>query len=180
MPWFVVTAPLRKSTELFDTCLRLHRPVWYPVIVTWQRKRCPRTGKHLNKRSVASAFGRYMFIEAPDIQTAVDELDVESYVRFAGEPAKVPAAVMEAMQARTTRELGVGDILMKQSHQVGRPLFKLGTELNIIDGPLMGRTGVATQNIYRDVDKPANVQLELLGGLRTVKIHPKNLAATAS
>lgn len=171
MPWYVVTAQLRKSTGLFNDCLRLGYEVVHPVLVKTTRKRNLKTGRHESLRTVINAFGRYMLIEAPQVQAIMDDLPAETYVRVGGEPARVRNEVMEQLRSRTERLAGIGDVLKRAHEQVvGKLLFSLGTSLNIVSGPLIGSTGVVTEPFYKGQSRQVPVQVELLGSSHQVKI----------
>jgi transcriptional antiterminator RfaH len=77
---------------------------------------------------------------------------VVGMVRFGGQPAVVPDAVMEALSKREDPASGL--------HQDKRPPFSGGEPVKLVDGPLAGMEGVFTQ---QDCERRVFVLLELLG-----------------
>ena len=80
-------------------------------------------------------------------------------VRFGGQPAVVPEAVMEALRQREDAETGL--------HQEERPLFRAGETVKLVDGPLIGMEGVFAE---QDGEKRVIVLLELLGKANKVTV----------
>ncbi|MFA6445051.1 MAG: hypothetical protein WCV99_22175, partial [Sterolibacterium sp.] len=80
-------------------------------------------------------------------------------VRFGGQPAVVPDAVMDALRHREDAASGL--------HQDKRPLFSPGEVVKLVDGPLAGMEGVFTE---QDGDKRVILLLELLGKANKVTV----------
>jgi transcriptional antiterminator RfaH len=84
---------------------------------------------------------------------------VVGLVRFGGQPAVVPDAVMDALRQREDAASGM--------HQDKRPLFSAGEAIKLVEGPLAGMEGVFTE---QDGDKRVIVLLELLGKANRVTV----------
>ena len=93
---------------------------------------------------------------------------VVGLVRFGGQPAVVPDAVMDALLQREDAASGL--------HQDNRPLFSAGEAIKLVDGPLAGVEGVFTQ---QDGDKRVIVLLELLGKANKVSVSRDWIARAA-
>ena len=93
---------------------------------------------------------------------------VVGLVRFGGQPAVVPDAVMDALRQREDAASGM--------HQDNRPLFSAGDAVKLVDGPLAGMEGVFTE---QDGDKRVIVLLELLGKANKVRVSRDWIARAA-
>ena len=108
-------------------------------------------------------FPRYIFIRLDPKRRSTAPVrstrGVVGLVRFGGQPAVVPDAVMDALREREDADSGL--------HLDNRPLFNAGEPIKLVDGPLSGMEGVFTQ---QDGDKRVIVLLELLGKANKVTV----------
>jgi transcriptional antiterminator RfaH len=84
---------------------------------------------------------------------------VVGLVRFGGQPAVVPDAVMAALRQREDAASGL--------HEDKRPLFKAGEAVKLVEGPLAGMEGIFTE---QDGDKRVILLLDLLGKVNKVTV----------
>jgi len=164
--WYAVCCKPRQEAVAEENLLRQSFHVYLPRIRIRQRRR----GQWLD--AVEVLFPRYIFIRLDPLRrstaTVRSTRGVVGLVRFGGQPAVVPDAVMEALLQREDAASGL--------HQDNRPLFSAGEPIKLVDGPLTGMEGVFTQ---QDGDKRVIVLLELLGKANKVSVSRDWIARAA-
>ena len=155
--WFAVCCKPRQETVAEENLLRQGFQVYLPRVRMRQRRR----GQWVE--AVEVLFPRYIFIRVdPKLRstaTVRSTRGVTGMVRFGGQPAVVPDAVMDALKRREDAASGL--------HQDDRPAFAAGEAVKLVEGPLAGMEGVFTE---KDGDKRVIVLLELLGKANKVSV----------
>jgi len=155
--WYAVCCKPRQEAVAEENLLRQGFRVYLPRIRIRQRRR----GQWID--AVEVLFPRYLFIRIDPRRRSTAPVrstrGVVGLVRFGGQPAVVPDAVMNALRQREDAASGL--------HEDKRPLFSAGEPIKLVDGPLAGMEGVFTQ---QDGDKRVIVLLELLGKANKVKV----------
>ena len=155
--WYAVCCKPRQESVAEENLLRQGFRVYLPRIRIRQRRR----GQWID--AVEVLFPRYIFIRIDPLRRSTAAVrstrGVVGLVRFGGQPAVVPDAVMDALREREDADSGL--------HQDNRPLFNAGEPIKLVDGPLSGMEGVFTQ---QDGDKRVIVLLELLGKANKVTV----------
>jgi transcriptional antiterminator RfaH len=155
--WYAVCCKPRQETVAEENLRRQGFHVYLPRIRIRHRRR----GQWLE--TVEALFPRYIFIRIDPRQRSTAPVrstrGAVGLVRFGGQPAVVPDAVMEALLQREDSASGL--------HEDKRPLFSAGEQIKIVDGPLTGMEGIFTQ---QDGEKRVIVLLELLGKANKVKV----------
>ena len=164
--WYAVCCKPRQEAVAEENLLRQDFQVYLPRIRIRQRRR----GHWID--AVEVLFPRYIFIrvdpERRSTATVRSTRGVVGLVRFGGQPAVVPDAVMDALRQREDAASGM--------HQDNRPLFSAGDAVKLVDGPLAGMEGVFTE---QDGDKRVIVLLELLGKVNKVRVNRDWIARAA-
>lgn len=164
--WYAVCCKPRQEAVAEENLLRQGFHVHLPRIRIRQRRR----GQWID--AVEVLFPRYIFIRVNPARRSTASIrstrGVVGLVRFGGQPAVVPDAVMDALQQRADEASGL--------HEDKRPLFSEGEAIKLVDGPLAGMEGVFTQ---KDGDKRVIVLLELLGKANKVTISRDWIARAA-
>ena len=155
--WYAVCCKPRQEAVAEENLLRQGFRVHLPRIRIRQRRRRQWID------AIEVLFPRYIFIRVDPLQRSMATVrstrGVVGLVRFGGQPAVVPDAVMEALRQREDADSGL--------HQDNRPLFSAGEAIKLVDGPLSGMAGVFTQQAG---DKRVIVLLELLGKANKVTV----------
>lgn len=155
--WYGVCCKPRQEVVAEENLLRQGFHVYLPRIRIRQRRR----GQWID--AVEVLFPRYIFIRLDPLRrstaTVRSTRGVVGLVRFGGQPAVVPDAVMAALLQREDAASGL--------HQDNRPLFGGGEAIKLVDGPLSGMVGVFSQ---QGGDKRVIVLLELLGKAHKVSV----------
>jgi len=155
--WYAVCCKPRQEAVAEENLLRQGYRVYLPRIRMRQRRR----GQWID--AVEVLFPRYIFIRLDPKRRSTAPVrstrGVVGLVRFGGQPAVVPDAVMEALRQREDADSGL--------HQDNRPPFNAGEPIKLVDGPLSGMEGIFTQ---QDGDKRVIVLLELLGKANKVTV----------
>lgn len=155
--WFAVCCKPRQETVAEENLLRQGFHVYLPRIRLRQRRR----GRWVD--AIEVLFPRYIFIrvdpERRSTATVRSTRGVTGLVRFGGQPAVVPDAVMDTLKRREDADSGM--------HPDSRPAFSAGEAVKLVDGPLAGMEGVFTE---QDGDKRVIVLLELLGKANKVSV----------
>jgi transcriptional antiterminator RfaH len=164
--WYAVCCKPRQEAVAEENLQRQGFHVYLPRIRIRQRRR----GQWLD--AVEVLFPRYIFIRLDPLTrstaTVRSTRGAVGLVRFGGQPAVVPDAVMDALLQREDAASGL--------HQDKRPLFSPGEAVKLVDGPLSGMEGVFTQ---QDGDKRVIVLLELLGKANRVTVSRDWIARAA-
>ena len=164
--WYAVCCKPRQEAVAEENLLRQGFHVYLPRIRIRQRRR----GQWLD--AVEVLFPRYIFIRVDPLRRSMATVrstrGVVGLVRFGGQPAVVPDAVMDALREREDAASGL--------HEDKRPLFSAGEAIKLVDGPLAGMEGVFTQ---KDGDKRVIVLLELLGKANKVTVSRDWIARAA-
>lgn len=164
--WYAVFCKPRQEAVAEENLLRQGFHVHLPRIRTRQRRR----GQWVD--AVEALFPRYLFIRIDPLQRSTapvrSTLGVVGLVRFGGEPAVVPEAVMDALLRRADSASGL--------QQDDRPLFCAGEPIKLVEGPLAGMEGIFTQ---QDGEKRVIVLLELLGKANKIRISRDWIARAA-
>ena len=164
--WYLVCCKPRQEAVAEENLLRQGFHVYLPRIRIRQRRR----GQWID--AVEVLFPRYVFIRIDPLRcstaTVRSTRGVVGLVRFGGQPAVVPDAVIGALLQREDAASGL--------HQDDRPLFCAGEQVRLVDGPLTGMEGVFTQ---QDGDQRVIVLLELLGKAHNVTVSRDWIARAA-
>ena len=164
--WYAVCCKPRQEAVAEENLLRQGFHTYLPRIRIRQRRR----GAWID--AVETLFPRYIFIRIdPQLRstaTVRSTRGVVGMVRFGGQPAVVPDAVMDALREREDAASGM--------HEDKRPLFNAGEAVKLVDGPLAGMEGVFTQT---DGAKRVIVLLELLGKANKVTVSRDWIARAA-
>ena len=155
--WYAVCCKPRQESVAEENLLRQGFRVYLPRIRIRQRRR----GHWID--AVEVLFPRYIFIRLDPARRSTAPVrstrGAVGLVRFGGQPAIVPDAVMDALREREDADSGL--------HEDKRPLFNAGEAIKLVDGPLSGMEGVFTQ---QDGDKRVIILLELLGKANKVTV----------
>lgn len=155
--WYAVCCKPRQEAVAEENLLRQGFHVHLPRIRIRQRRR----GQWID--AVEVLFPRYIFIRVDTLKrstaTVRSTRGVVGLVRFGGQPAVVPDAVMEALRQREDAASGM--------HEDKRPLFNAGDLVKLVEGPLAGMEAIFTE---QDGDKRVIVLLELLGKANKVAV----------
>jgi len=164
--WYAVCCKPRQESVAEVNLLRQGFQVYLPRIRLRQRRR----GQWID--AVEVLFPRYTFIRVDPLRRSMATVrstrGAVGLVRFGGQPAVVPDAVMEALLQREDAASGL--------HQDSRPLFSAGEVVKLVDGPLAGMEGIFTE---QDGDKRVIVLLELLGKANKVTLSRDWIARAA-
>jgi transcriptional antiterminator RfaH len=164
--WYAVCCKPRQEAVAEENLLRQGFHVYLPRIRIRQRRR----GQWLD--AVEVLFPRYVFIRIDPLRrstaTVRSTRGVVGLVRFGGQPAVVPDAVMDALLQREDAASGL--------HQDDRPLFSAGEAIKLVDGPLAGMEGVFSE---QDGEQRVMVLLELLGKANKVSVSRDWIARAA-
>ncbi|MCX7144181.1 MAG: transcription/translation regulatory transformer protein RfaH [Proteobacteria bacterium] len=164
--WYAVSCKPRQETVAEENLQRQGFQVYLPRIRIRHRRR----GQWLDV--VEALFPRYVFIRIDPRQRSTAPVrstrGVLGLVRFGGQPAVVPDAVMEALQQREDAASGM--------HEDTRAQFSAGEQIKIVEGPLAGMEGVFTQ---QDGEKRVILLLDLLGKANKVKVDRDWIARAA-
>ena len=164
--WFAACCKPRQEAVAEENLLRQGFHVYLPRIRIRQRRR----GQWLD--AIEVLFPRYIFIRIDPVRRSTAPVrstrGVVGLVRFGGQPAVVPDAVMDALLEREDSESGL--------HQDNRPLFCAGEPIKLVDGPLAGMEGVFTQ---QDGERRVIVLLELLGKANRISVSRDWIARAA-
>ena len=155
--WYAVCCKPRQEAVAEENLLRQGFQVYLPRIRIRQRRRRQWID------AVEVLFPRYIFIRVDTLKrstaTVRSTRGAVGLVRFGGQPAVVPDAVMEALRQREDAASGM--------HEDKRPLFEAGETVKLVDGPLAGMEAIFTE---QDGDKRVIVLLELLGKANKVTV----------
>ena len=164
--WYAVCCKPRQEAVAEENLLRQGFHVYLPRIRIRQRRR----GHWID--AVEVLFPRYIFIrvdpERRSTATVRSTRGVVGLVRFGGQPAVVPDAVMDSLRRREDAASGM--------HQDNRPLFSAGETVKLVEGPLAGMEAVFTE---QDGDKRVILLLELLGKANRVTVSRDWIARAA-
>jgi len=164
--WYAVCCKPRQEAVAEENLLRQGFQVYLPRIRMRQRRR----GAWID--AVEVLFPRYIFIRIdPKLRSTASVRSTRGavgMVRFGGQPAVVPDAVMDALREREDAASGM--------HEDKRPLFNAGDAVKLVDGPLAGMEAVFTE---QDGDKRVIVLLELLGKANKVTVSRDWIARAA-
>lgn len=164
--WYVASCKPRQEAVAEENLLRQGFHVYLPRIKIARRRR----GQWLD--GIEVLFPRYIFIRIDPLLRSTASVrstrGVVGLVRFGGQPAVVPDAVVDALLQRADTNSGL--------HEDIRPLFNAGDPIKLVDGPLAGMEGVFTE---QDSDKRVIVLLELLGKAHKVQLSRDWIARAA-
>ena len=164
--WFAVCCKPRHESVAEENLLRQGFRVYLPRIVVRRRRR----GQWADV--VEALFPRYLFIRInrslQSTATVRSTRGAVGLVRFGGEPAVVPDAVIDAILQREDSASGL--------HQDDRPMFCAGESIKLVEGPLAGMEGVFTE---KDGEKRVIVLLELLGKTNKISVSRDWIASAA-
>jgi transcriptional antiterminator RfaH len=164
--WYAVCCKPRQEAVAEENLLRQGFQVYLPRIRIRHRRR----GQWLD--AIEVLFPRYVFIRVDPLcrstATVRSTRGAVGLVRFGGQPAVGPDAIMDALQQREDSASGL--------HQDKRPLFSAGESVKIVDGPLAGIEGIFTQ---QDGEKRVIVLLELLGKTNQIRVDRDWIARAA-
>lgn len=155
--WYAVCCKPRQELVAQENLARQGFHVYLPRIQLKKRRR----GSWVDVIEVL--FPRYIFIRVDTALKSIASVrstrGVVGLVRFGGQPAVVADEVVEAIIQRETPGMGL--------LQDERPLFGLGEQVRLTEGPLAGMEGVFIQE---DGEKRVIVLLEMLGKANKVRV----------
>jgi transcriptional antiterminator RfaH len=129
LPWFAVQTQPRRESAAEGTLRRLGISVFLPCY----RERAILHG--YRREVVRPLFSGYLFAAfdpAASLRMVHYAHGVRAVVMFGGEPASVPVALLEAIEAR-----------MQDGYvRLAPPALRAGQRVEIIAGPLAGMTGI--------------------------------------
>lgn len=164
--WYAVCCKPRQEAVAELNLLRQGFHVYLPRISITRRRR----GQWLD--GIEVLFPRYIFIRLNPLRRSTASVrstrGVVGLVRFGGQPAVVPDAVMDVLLRRADASSGL--------HKDIRPIFTAGDPIKLVGGPLAGMEGVFTQE---DSEKRVIVLLELLGNANKVSVRRDWIALAA-
>jgi transcriptional antiterminator RfaH len=156
--WFAVCCKPRQELVAQENLLRQGFQVYLPRIRLKRRRR----GRWLDVIEVL--FPRYIFIRIDPVKNSIAPVrstrGVVGLVRFGAQPAVVADEVMNALIQREDSDTSL--------HQDNRPLFCVGEQIKIVEGPLAGIEGVFVQE---DGEKRVIVLLEMLGKVNKIRVN---------
>lgn len=164
--WYAVSCKPRQEAIAEENLLRQGFHAYLPRIRIRRRRRGQWTD------AVEVLFPRYIFIRLDPLRrstaTVRSTRGVVGLVRFGGQPAVVPDAVMDALLQREDAASGL--------HQDNRQAFRSGDPVRLVDGPLSGINAVFAQ---QDGEKRVIVLMELLGKANKVSVSRDWIARAA-
>ncbi len=164
--WYAVFCKPRQETVAEENLLRQGFQVYLPRIRIRRRRR----ERWID--AVEVLFPRYLFIRIDPLQRSTAPVrstrGAVGLVRFGGEPALIPDAVMDALLRREDLSSGL--------HQDNRPIFAAGEPINLVEGPLAGMEGVFT---HEDGEQRVIVLLDLLGKTNRIRVNRDWVARAA-
>lgn len=166
--WYVVHSKPRQEAEALRQLERQNYTVYLPMCHRNKRQR------HALVRVNEPMFARYLFIQlnpfddnwAPIRSTR----GVQTLLRFAGVPARVPDALIACLRVREQQETD-GAQAISASHA---DHFKAGQAVRLLDGPLQGYNALFEAASGQD---RAYVLLSLLGESTRVQVRAAHLDA---
>ena len=155
--WHVVSCKPRQEAVAETQLRRQGFEVYLPRIATRQRRNgCWREG-------VQALFPRYLFVRVDRFQQSIAPIrstrGAVGLVRFGGEPAVMPDAVVAAIHARESAGTGL--------HADPARRFAVGERVAVLDGPLAGLDGIFASD---DGEQRAVILMELLGKTNRVRV----------
>lgn len=164
--WHVVNCKPRQEAVAEEHLKRQGFEVYLPRMGTRQRR------NGLWRESVQALFPRYLFVRVDRFHQNVAPIrstrGAVGLVRFGGEPAVVPDAVLMAIQAREAAETGL--------HDDPASRLRAGERIGVLDGPLAGLDGIY---VCDDGEQRAVILLELLGKANHIKVSRDWIARAA-
>lgn len=164
--WFAIFCKPRQEGVAEENLLRQGFHVYLPRI----RIRRRRSGQWLD--TVETLFPRYVFIRIDPLRRGTacvrSTRGVVDLVRFGGQPAVVPDAVMDAIHEREDSISGL--------HQDAGPIFRSGEQVRLVDGPLAGLEAIFAQH---DSAERVIVLLELMGKTNEIRVSRDWVAGAA-
>ncbi len=156
--WFAVCCKPRQELVAQENLLRQGFHVYLPRIQLKKRRRAQWVDV------IEVLFPRYIFIRIDPVKNSIAPIrstrGVVGLVRFGGQPAVVADEVMDALIKREDS----GSSL----HRDNRPLFCVGEQIRLVEGPLAGMEGIFVQE---DGEKRVIVLLELLGKTNKIRVN---------
>lgn len=154
--WYAVVCKPRREVLAEANLLNQGYQVYLPRLATQTR----RSGKWV--ASVEPLFPRYLFLatgnERQGLAPVRSTLGVSDLVRFGGQPATVPATLIDALQQLEDTATGTC---------ARRSPFQPGAKVEFRAGPFAGLAGVFELDAGED---RAFVLLDLLGKINKVKV----------
>ena len=155
--WFAVYCKPRQEAVAEENLLRQDFRVYLPRVGIRKRRR----GQWCD--AVEVLFPRYAFIRIDPLRRSTAPVrstrGVVGLVRFGGQPAVVPDAMMNALMEREDDASGL--------HLDSGARLRIGERIKLLEGPLAGIEGVFTE---QDGEKRVVVLLDLLGKANRIKV----------
>ena len=155
--WYAVFCKTRGEETAAANLDNQGYTVYLPRLLT----QCRRAGKWVER--IGPLFPRYLFLKPRDSAQSLapvrSTLGVMNIVRFGAQPAVLPDAVVEALRARQDPAAGV------HTH---RTLFKPGTAVKFVEGPLLGLEGVFSKETG---EERVIVLLDFLGKMNSMRVN---------
>jgi transcriptional antiterminator RfaH len=164
--WHVVNCKPRQEAVAEEHLRRQNFEVYLPRIAMRQR----RNGAW--REGVQALFPRYIFVRVDRFQQNTAPIrstrGAVGLVRFGGEPAVMPDAVLAAIHAREMAGTGL--------HADPARRFQSGERISVIEGPLAGLEGIYASD---DGAQRAVILMELLGKTNRVRVSRDWIARAA-
>ncbi len=161
--WFVVATKPRSEAVALEHLTRQGYACYLPRV-----RRAIRTVEGIRQRTEC-LFPSYLFLSAdPEHESLAPVRSTRGamgLVRFGGQPAQVPAEVIQRIRAREDAEDGLVRLVA--------PEIKAGSKVCINEGPMSGMDGIFLGS--SGVDR-VRLLLELLGTLREVELPRQQIA----
>lgn len=165
MPWYLVHTKPRQEARALENLQRQQYACLLPML------RVERVRQRRLAVVEEPLFPRYLFIELTEELNwgpIRSTLGVSNLVRFGGAAAKVPSAVVEALQQEQAERL---------REAPARPLFRPGQEVRLTAGPFAGLQAVFQM---ADGEARAMVLIELLGKQARLSVDVSQVRALQS
>ena len=154
--WYAVMCKPRREALAETNLTNQGYHVCLPRLPTQRR----RDGKWVD--TVEPLFPRYLFLSTSNDNQSLapvrSTLGVSGLVRFGGQPATIPEALVEALRERQDPNTGAC---------AQRSLFKRGEPIKLRDGPFSGLDGIFDME---SGENRAFVLLDFLGKINKVKV----------
>ena len=163
-PWHAVLCKPRREAQAEANLKDQGFDVYLPRMIALRR----RAGRW--QRMVEPMFPRYLFLnphgEGRSLAPVRSTPGVSDFVRLAGEPARVPPGIVEALRDTADPETGF--------HPITREPFAKGAHVRVVGGPLAGLEGVFEMT---NGDERVIVLLDLLGKTNRLAVNRDWVAA---
>lgn len=154
--WFAVQTRAKQEAVAVENLERQGFITYCPTLKTARRVR----GRHVSR--IEPLFPGYVFVQVDPTQQSIAPIrstrGAVGVVRFAGQPATVPDALIARLKAAHG---------MPQAPIVAEELFRDGETVQVVEGPLAGLSGIFKA---RSGEERVCVLLSMLGKTQEVKL----------